>query len=157
MEFRVLTTADASAVADLWLPGARESAAVNSVFQPSASVAQYSASLTQELSSQAIAGWGAFSEGVLLGYLTARVSDADPAFVSGKYLYLLDLDVRSDARRQGIASALVRMARSFAADGGISSIEVSWLVQDANAAAFWRSQGFSQYLARGRVLVGVAR
>lgn len=154
METRDLSPTDADAVAELWLAGAQESAIVDSALQPGVSLAQHSALLTQKLDSRAVIGWGAFSaESKLQGYLTARIAEAEPVFVKDTYLYLLDLDVRADARRQGIASALVRMARSFAANNGISSIEVNWLIHDGTASVFWSNQGFSQYLARARVVV----
>ena len=156
MKTRALASADASAVAEVWLAGAHESAAVDGAFRPRVSVSEYGASLAEEFASGAIVGWGCFSaEGSLLGYLTARASEASREFVPAKYLYLLDLDVRSSARRQGIASELVRTARLFAAASGLASVEVSWLIADARATAFWRARGFVQYLARARSAVAV--
>jgi ribosomal protein S18 acetylase RimI-like enzyme len=156
MKTRALAAADASAVAELWLVGAQESAAVDSAFLPRVSVSEYSASLTEELLSGAVVGWGCYSvEGSLMGYLTARLSEASAEFVPSKYLYLLDLDVRSSARRQGVASELVRAARRFSLESGVGSLEVSWLLADARATAFWHKQGFIQYLARARSAVEV--
>lgn len=158
MRTRVLVITDAGAVAQLWLAGAQESATVEPAFEPRVSASEYCACLTEEFKSGAIVGWGCFSEDdELLGYLTASMSDASPEFVRPRYLYLLDLDVCSSARRRGIGSELVHAARRFAADNGLASIEVNWLSADARAGAFWRAQGFTQYLSRARSTVaGVA-
>lgn len=149
---RALVPADANSVAALWIAGALESSAIEPAFRPRVSVAEYAPTVKAELKTEAIVGWGAFmaEEGGLLGYLTARPTDPSPEFRQAKFLYLLDLDVRQDARRRGIASQLVALARVFAKERGLGSIEVSWLSSDERATAFWRSQGFAPYLARGR-------
>jgi len=151
MDTRTLVAADAIAVAELWLAGAHESGVVDATFRPRVSVAEYGSTLREEFTSGTIVGWGRFSpSNELLGYLTARVSEASLEFLPAKYLYLLDLDVRPIARRRGIGSALVQVARLFAKERSLESIEVSWLLADARATAFWRRQGFAQYLARAR-------
>lgn len=99
-------------------------------------------------------GWGCFAaEGVLPGYPTAQVSEASREFVPARYLYLLDLVVRAGARRQVVASEVVCRARLFAGSRGLAAVKASWLVADASEAAFWRVQGFCQYLARARTKV----
>lgn len=152
MKTRLLEPSDASAIAALWRAGALEGAATEPSFHPRVTVAEYAVSVSAELASGAILGWGAFAaeSNLLLGYLTARAMEPRPEVEEGKFLDLLDLDVRSDSRRQGVGSRLVALARRFASEQGLGTIEVSWLSSDQVASAFWRSQGFTQFLARAR-------
>lgn len=152
MKVRTLEPSDASAIATLWIAGAIESATIDPSFRPRVSVAECGEALEAEFKSGAVLGWGTFAakDSALLGYLTARLSEPSPEFEQASFLYLLDLDVRPDMRRQGVGSHLVSLARRFATEQGLRSIEVSWLSSDRRASAFWSSQGFEQYLARAR-------
>ncbi len=128
-----------------------ESAAVDPTFRPRMSCAEYAVSLAQALSAGRQVGWGAFdAQETLLGYLTANVVEANPEFEQARNLFLLDLDIHSAWRRQGIGSALVQWARAHATQQGIPTVEVGWLLADPRSTAFWRSQGFAPYVVRGR-------
>ena len=153
MQVALLEPRDAPAVAALWLAGAAESAVWDSSFVPSKSVAECISSVEADLSSNAYFGWGVFesSSRLLLGYLTARTECPSEVFRRGSMLQLLDLDVHVSARRNGVGTRLLAAARSHAESAGIERIEVGWLSADPQASAFWRAQGFSQYLARGQV------
>src|ERR1035438_605784 len=113
MQVASLEPRDAAAVAELWLAGALESSAADSSFAPRQSPAECAASVESDLASGAYFGWGVFeaSERHLFGYLTARVEKPSEVFTRSKSLYLLDLDVRPSARRQGLATSLVATAR----------------------------------------------
>jgi GNAT superfamily N-acetyltransferase len=148
---RPLTAADAPSIAELWLAGMHESASVDPTFRPRVSCAEYAVSLAQAFSAGQQVGWGAFdARETLLGYLTANVVEANPEFEQARHLFLLDLDIRSARRRQGIGSALVQLARSHATQQGIATVEVGWLLPDPRSTAFWRHQGFAPYFVRGR-------
>jgi ribosomal protein S18 acetylase RimI-like enzyme len=148
---RALASSDAIAVAQLWLAGAHESAAIDQAFSPRMSAAHYAASISAELEAKAILGWGALSAtSALLGYITARLVEPSVEFQQPSYMYILDLDVQSESRRQGIGTRLVQAARSHCSASGVASVEVGWLSADARASAFWRKQGFVQYFARAR-------
>ena len=54
------------------------------------------------------------------------------------------------ARRQGVGTRLVETAKTYAQSERFASVEGSWVPADARASAFWQSQGFGQYLVRGR-------
>jgi ribosomal protein S18 acetylase RimI-like enzyme len=115
------------------------------------SVAEYAESVGAELEAKAIVGWGAFGpSNALLGYLTARLVQPSAEFQQTSHLYILDLDVRPQSRRQGVGTRLVQVARSHTSGSGVASVEVGWLAADARASAFWRKQGFVPYLARAR-------
>jgi GNAT superfamily N-acetyltransferase len=148
---RPLTAADAPSIAELWLAGMHESAAVDPTFRPRVSCAAYAVSLAQVFSAGQQVGWGAFdAHETLLGYLTANVVEANPEFEQARHLFLLDLDIHSAWRRQGIGSELVRLARAHATQQGIATVEVGWLLADPRSTAFWRHQGFAPYFMRGR-------
>lgn len=152
MNSRPLAPSDAAAIAELWLAGAAESAAFNSTFRPRVSVAEYGASVAEELRSGSCTGWGVFNaDNILLGYLTARIAQPSVEFEQAPYLYLLDLDVRATSRRHGIGTKLVEIARAYASERGLSIVEVSWLSDDPRASAFWRAQRFVPYLVRAQL------
>ena len=153
MELAPLEPRDAPGIAALWLAGAAESAAWDSSFAPSQSLAECIASVESDLSGNAYFGWGVLesSNRLLVGYLTARVEKPSREFRRGALLQLLDLDVQLNARRQGIGSRLVESARAHAQSASSLRVEVGWLSTDPQASAFWRRQGFSQYIARGQI------
>lgn len=152
MKLRPLQATDALAIAALWLAGATESAGTDKAFLPRVSLQEYAASVAMELKGGTCLGWGLFAEAPerLLAYLTARVTDPSPEFIQARFLYLLDLDVDHEARRQGLGARLVAAAKTYAQTEQLATVEVSWLSADPRASAFWRSQGFSAYLARAR-------
>jgi len=153
METVELQASHAAAAASLWLLGMRENAIADESFAPRMSASQFAAVLAEQLASRTLFGWGIVSgsEQGLAGYLTAEVKEAAPELGSGRYLYLLDLDVSRDERRKGLGTRLVEAARRHAELSGLSRVEVSWVSADAQAAAFWHRQGFKQYLSRARV------
>ncbi len=154
IEIRPLRAEDAPAVAALWMDGARDSAAVDPSYTPGVTAERYARTVAEELGSGQCLGWGAFAPGAvprLLAYLTAQVAVAGPEFRPRRFLYLLDLDVDRTVRRQALGSRLVAAAQAHARAQGLDEIEVSWLMADARAAAFWQRQGFQPFLARGRL------
>lgn len=151
MHVRALTSADAIAVAGLWLAGAHESAAIDQAFSPRMSAAEYAAAIGAELEAKAVLGWGAFSAGsALLGYITARLVEQSAEFQQPSHMYILDLDVQSESRRQGVGTRLVQAVLSHCSASGAASVEVGWLSADARASGFWRKQGFIPYFSRAR-------
>jgi hypothetical protein len=57
----------------------------------------------------------------------------------------LDLDVHPQQRRRGLGAKLIAAARAYAETQKLGSIEVNWLSEDAQASAFWLSQGFDNF------------
>jgi ribosomal protein S18 acetylase RimI-like enzyme len=159
MQVRRLALTDAPDIAALWHAGAAESARADPAFSPSVSPEVYCATVAADLAAGNYIGWGMFSQDPerLWGYLTARVMLASTEFNQSSFLYILDLDVHHEARRQGLGTKLVAAARAFAQSEHLRSVEVSWLSADAAAAAFWQRQGFTQYLARARCHVAPSR
>lgn len=156
MEPVVLQSSHALEVASLWLSGVKENAVAEESYVPRFSQEQYAARIAAHLESGDILGWGIFlpSSLCMAAYLTAELKESAPEFVQRKFLYLLDLDVHPGERRKGLASLLVETAKRYAQESSLSSIEVSWASADAQAAAFWKAQGFGQYLSRARLNAG---
>jgi GNAT superfamily N-acetyltransferase len=151
LDLRRLSAADAVQMATLWVQGAEESAQADEAYRPRMDAPGYSQGLAVDLAGHRIKAWGIFSPGqTLLAYLTAEVTWPEPEFVQTPALRLLDLDVHPTARRQGLATRLLKAARELARSEGLASLEVSWLTQDARADAFWRSQGFGPFLQTAR-------
>lgn len=153
MHLRLLETADAQQIAGLWLMGAAESGKTEAAYLPQVSQQAYTAIIADQLASQACIGWGFFDTATasLLAYLTAKIRLPEPEFAQIPSLALLDLDVHPQQRRRGLGAQLVATARSYTTEQKLSSIEVNWLSEDAQASAFWHSQGFKQFLVRGRI------
>ena len=153
MRLRRLEPIDASGIAALWHAGATESAQADPAFLPRLSPEAYTASVASDLAEGSYLGWGVVGESPhsLIAYLTARVTPASAEFNQSSFLYILDLDVHREARRTGLGTRLVAAAKAFARSQGLGGVEVSWLSADPTASAFWRSQGFAQYIARARL------
>lgn len=152
MYLRPLDAADALHIAGLWLMGAAESGKTEAAYLPQVSQQAYATIIGADLASEACVGWGIFdaSTANLLAYLTAKIAIPEPEFKQTSYLYLLDLDVHPQQRRRGLGAKLIAAARLYAETQKLGSIEVNWLSEDAQASAFWLSQGFGQFLVRGR-------
>jgi ribosomal protein S18 acetylase RimI-like enzyme len=152
MYLRSLDAADATHIASLWLTGAAESGKTETAYLPQVSQPAYAAIIAGDLASTACIGWGLFDAKTdsLLAYLTAKITMPEPEFAQTPYLHLLDLDVHPQQRRRGLGAKLIATARAYAETQKLGSIEVNWLSEDAQASAFWLSQGFGQFLVRGR-------
>jgi len=150
---RALSPNDSDAIASLWFAGALESANSDPLFAPRISAPDYAVKIGAELESKAIFGWGATQSagGSLLGYLTAKITDPSPEWRQDRCLYILDVDVHRDHRRQGLARLLIANATTYAQGLGIGRMELSWLASDPHADAVWRQLGFRPYLHRGHI------
>lgn len=93
--------------------------------------------------------WVAVYKDKLWGYLftyPSKVGNVNPLgaefpqYASADCLYLHDVAVSRDARGQGVASALVTQASSYAKELGLPNLA---LVAVQNSVEFWQQQGFS--------------
>jgi GNAT superfamily N-acetyltransferase len=80
------------------------------------------------------------------GYCTARVDRAPPILLEVERAEICDLLVTAEARRRGIGRALVVRALHWAKDQGVARCEVRVHVRNAEGQAFWRSQGFEDWM-----------
>ncbi len=83
--------------------------------------------------------WGyLFCYPSLLGKVGALAEDFMPAS-NGDCLYLHDMAVSSDARGQGVATALLACAQQYAQQQKLRALT---LVAVQNSASYWQQQGF---------------
>ena len=151
MTIRLLIPNDAKAIAVLWHAGATESGAVDRAFLPRLSQQDYTKVVREELESGAIFGWCALSadELSIVAYLTAELVKESVEWQMESYLYVIDVDVDSSARRQGHATRLLTKAAAHARALGLRRVELSWLANDKRATEVWSRLGFRSYLHRG--------
>lgn len=88
------------------------------------------------------AAFVAEEDGALVGFVSGEPLPDHPLLDQPPSARIENLWVEPQARRRGLARALVAAFREAAAGAGLHRIEVQTLVRDARAVAFWRSVGF---------------
>lgn len=86
------------------------------------------------------------AEGDLAGFCSARIDRAPPILAEAARAEIGELGVRRDARRRGIGRALVAEALAWIAARGVERVEVRVAVGNAEGQAFWRAQGFADFM-----------
>lgn len=148
---QALNPSHALAIAELWAVGASESANAEQLFTPAISNESHAQLIAQQLAQQARLAWGVLNaEGELLAYITASLHEAESKYAAERYLKIHDLDVAATARRLGLGRQLVQLVRDYVQSENLQAIEVSWILKDQVADAFWRSQGFVPFLQTAR-------
>lgn len=84
--------------------------------------------------------------GDLPGMCIVRIDSAPPIMQETERAEITDLGVREDARRRGIASALVEAAFEWVRQSGVARIEVHVASANAEGQAFWRARGFGDLM-----------
>jgi len=85
-------------------------------------------------------------DGDLPGMCIVRIDHQPPIMCEVERAEITDLGVRSDARRRGIATALVDEALSWLHDCGVARVEVQVASENAEGQAFWRARGFGDLM-----------
>ena len=89
------------------------------------------------------------------GYIWFEVQERPetPLKLAQKRIYIHHLSVQSDARRQGIASALLNHVTEEAAVRGIASVALDTWAANVSARSFFSARGFEPFnLSLGRRL-----
>lgn len=86
------------------------------------------------------AGGGAPPE--VLGGLAAAINQEIPIYQFTHYAFIHDLAVRPDARRQGIANALIQYSRQWAQNKGVNQLRLMAAAKNAAAKALFEKLGF---------------
>ena len=76
----------------------------------------------------------------------ARVDHAAPILEETRRVEITDLYVAKALRRRGLGRALATRALAWAADAGISRVEVRIASRNAEGQAFWRALGFGEFV-----------
>ncbi|MEZ4219082.1 MAG: GNAT family N-acetyltransferase [Myxococcota bacterium] len=82
----------------------------------------------------------------LPGLCIVRVDRAPPILQETERGEITDVGVREDARRQGIARALVDAALDWLRERGVARVEIQVAVGNREGQAFWRAMGFGDLM-----------
>lgn len=81
-------------------------------------------------------------EGKLAGYVVAHVSQTPEVFVLRRRMYVQDMVVDPEYRRQGVARKLMDLVLDFAKNRQVEKIDLLVAVQNEDANKFWQKMGF---------------
>ncbi len=84
-------------------------------------------------------------ENEVVGYLEGKSSALHEVFAPKRNFHLNIIYVVPEARRTGVASALVRTALQWAAERGCRQANLNVLANNRNAEGFYKKVGFSVY------------
>ena len=84
--------------------------------------------------------------GDLPGFCAAQIGRAPPVITERARCEVTDLFVREDARRRGIAAALVAGALDWCAERGVDRVVARVATRNAEGQAFWRAAGFGDFV-----------
>lgn len=79
-------------------------------------------------------------EGAIVGFASARRWGPAPIYEDAPEVYLDELYVRSESRRQGYGTQLVNAVRTWADQVGARRVRLRALTANADGRAFWASQ-----------------
>lgn len=82
----------------------------------------------------------------IAGICIVRVDRAPPILEETVRGEITDVGVREDARRQGIARALVDSALAWLRERGVERVEIQVAVGNREGQAFWRAMGFTDLM-----------
>jgi ribosomal protein S18 acetylase RimI-like enzyme len=87
-------------------------------------------------------------DGTIGGYCMATILDNPPVIPTRQYGYIQDIVVTSGNRRSGIGTALFKHAEHWLLSKGMDRIELDVSTTNEVSSAFWRNNGFGDYLER---------
>ena len=82
----------------------------------------------------------------LIGLCIVRVDRAPPILQETERAEITDVGVRPEARRQGVARALVEEALDWIRDRGVERVELQVASGNVEGQAFWRAMGFADLM-----------
>ena len=82
----------------------------------------------------------------LPGMCIVRIDHSPPIMEETERAEITDLGVRADARRRGIASALLEQALHWVGESGVHRVEIQVSVANREGQAFWRARGFGDLM-----------
>jgi ribosomal-protein-alanine N-acetyltransferase len=110
--------------------------AVVAIQAASPQIAQWTAQDYAKLAAAGMTGWVAEAEGLIAGFLVARRIASE--------LEVLNLAVRSNARRSGIGHALIQFAFSWGKDFGAKSAFLEVRASNLAALEFYKREQFKE-------------
>ena len=86
--------------------------------------------------------------GALLGYALGTILENPPAIPNPRFGYVADLAVTAAARRAGLGARLLQELHSWFRSCDITTAEVQVAVINRESRAFWRKNGYGDFLER---------
>ena len=147
---RRATRADASALYAHWSELRRYNASIDPRVLPVPVAADdFAAGLDAVLARDSSVAFVAELEGKLAGFISGGVERNHPDRLPELHATVGYLWVASTARRNGIGGKLFAAVCDWAGtQQGVAHLEMTVLSADEDAAAFWRSMGFSPFIER---------
>jgi ribosomal protein S18 acetylase RimI-like enzyme len=90
--------------------------------------------------------WVADRAGAAAGFVVARIEAAPPSLAERARAVITELYVAPAERRRGHGRALVAAALDWARAQSAARVEVRVAARNAEAQAFWRAQGFGDFV-----------
>ncbi|MEO6045304.1 MAG: GNAT family N-acetyltransferase [Tepidiformaceae bacterium] len=147
---RRATTTDAAALYVQWSELRRYNASIDHRVVPVPVVADdFAAGLDDVLARDTSVAFVAEVDGKLAGFISGGVERNHPDRLPEMHATVGYLWVAESARRLGVGRQLFDAVREWAAkQDGVLHLEMTVLSADQEAAAFWRSMGFSPFIER---------
>jgi GNAT superfamily N-acetyltransferase len=113
------------------------------------SEADFAAGLYESLSRPGATTLVAESGNTLVGFVSASVVANTPDRLPERHVSIGYIFVDPDHRRAGLGRVLIDAVRAWAEEqDGVAHLEMPVVAADAEAAAFWRSVGFTPFIER---------
>jgi GNAT superfamily N-acetyltransferase len=154
---RVVTSADAPAIAELWQSLVSYHQALDSALPGAApnGAGRYAKRLVQHLDDVNTYALVAEEEGRVIGFALAMIVDLLPdTFAQEPGGFLADIYVDTAFRRQGIGRALVHRVQDWFRERGITHFYWHVSARNPEGLAFWRSMGGREVMIRMRAELG---
>ena len=148
---RTTREADSAALYGLWQTLRAYNASTEPRISPvPVSQEEFALAVSQVVRRDSSAGFVACADDQrLVGFVSGGLEVNQPDRLPERFATIGYLFVEPSARRQGIAGQLVAAMVEWARTRpDVSHMEMSVLAADAEAAAFWRSVGFSPFIER---------
>jgi ribosomal protein S18 acetylase RimI-like enzyme len=142
-QVRLARLQDLDRVAALWAGITRHHEPLDPVFRMRSGADSNVRELVGALHRDADAAVCVYDDGGdLPGMCIVRLDRAPAIMLEMERAEVTDIGVREDARRRGIASALLRFALAWVRASGVERVEVQVARANAEGQAFWRALGY---------------
>jgi GNAT superfamily N-acetyltransferase len=136
---------DLTTVATLWLQCTQEVACNEAIYTPALNHTDLTHFLTEEFTQKQRFGWLALVQDQIVAYVTCQLQTESQLFVRRDYLYIHDLDVHPQFRRQGVSRLLMHCVEGYARLNGIKRLELGVAYNDPRSRRVWESYDFESH------------
>ena len=143
---RPIQLTDLPIIAELWLRCTQEVALNETIYKPALNHTDLTNFLTEQFNLQKRFGWLALKQAQMIGYVTCEAQSESKLFTKRNYLYVHDLDVHPEFRRQGLSRLLMNCVETYARLNGIKRLELAVVYNDSRSRSVWEFQEFEPHL-----------